>query len=59
MSKAEFELRGLEQGGRYKFTDADSGEETVMAYSDIKNNGLEVKKNEKRSSRLIRYRKVN
>ena len=39
-------------------TDADSGEEKIMTSDEIKEKGFEVVINEKRSSRLIRYRKI-
>ncbi|MCL2517554.1 MAG: alpha-galactosidase [Oscillospiraceae bacterium] len=53
MSAAGFELKGLDKGS-YMFTDADTGEEVIANGCDK----LNVVINEKRSSRLIRYRKV-
>ena len=58
MTKAEFDLTGLDPTGKYEFTDADSGEKITMTYDEIKCKGFEVNINVKRSSRLIRYRKI-
>ena len=57
MSKAGFKLKGLSEGD-YKFTDADSGEETVLSYDEINNKGFEVDIGEARSSKLIGYTKL-
>jgi len=57
MSQAAFDLKGLAEG-KYTFTDADTGEEVVMAHDEINARGFKVEINEKRASRLIRYRKM-
>ena len=57
MPRAEFELKGLSEG-QYKFTDADSGEEKIMAFDEIKTKGIDVIISKKRSSKLIRYHKI-
>ena len=57
MSKAGFDLKGLSDG-RYKFTDADSGEEKIMGFDEIKSGGFELEIGEKRASKLIRYKKI-
>jgi len=58
MSRAEFELKGLDCNGKYKFTDEDSGEEIILSFNEIKSKGFEVVINAKRSSKLIRYKKI-
>ena len=57
MPKAEFELKGL-SGGSYEFTDADSGEKKTVSCDELKSKGFEVDIGEKRSSRLIKYKKI-
>jgi alpha-galactosidase len=52
MSKAEFELKELSEG-TYMFIDADSGQEQIISYSELKSKGFELNIEEKRSSRLI------
>jgi alpha-galactosidase len=57
MDRAVFELKGLSKG-EYRFTDADSGEEKNIDYDALKTKGFEVNIGEKRSSKLIRYKKI-
>ena len=54
---AEFKLSGLDSGADYIFTDADTGEETVVNGKTLMTQGFSVTMPQKRSSKIFFYQK--
>ena len=56
---AVFRLRGLNESAAYTFTDADTGETFTLSGAALADPGLTVRLSEKRTSKLLKYRKEN
>ncbi|MCR5485228.1 MAG: alpha-galactosidase [Clostridiales bacterium] len=56
--RAIFKLYGIENGKKYEFTDADTGEKTVVDGESINKSGYTAEMPQPRSSKLIFYREL-
>ena len=54
---AEYSLSFVDETAVYEFSDADTNETFALSGKELKNGGLHVSLSEKRSSKLLRYRK--
>ena len=54
---AEYSLSFVDENAAYEFTDADANQTFTLSGKELKHGGLRVELSEKRSSKLLRYRR--